>query len=192
MDKGQSPASKRHSGVYFNFEFQHCKRDSMSRITWVVMSFLTMLSFAKADTNFKEQIEMQCGSHRVAITCGKAKADEPKDEVDTRVCVHNTLTFTDAADKVTIPKEPANMISLGVRGSAPEMMGCGKGKDGLYYVQVRFAGCPGISCEMYDLFTESGDRLTVNAVHLRNIIKSKSITFPKDGWKSIEGLGSAY
>lgn len=135
---------------------------------------------------FKEKVEMQCGSHRVAITCGKAKPDDPKDDLDVRVCVHNSLSFTDSGGKVFIPVEPKNVISLGEKGNSPNDINCGKGKNGLFYVRVRFIGCPYISCEMIDLFAEDGKRLTVNGSHFGKIIKEKSIKFPEDNGTTIE------
>jgi ABC-type Fe3+-hydroxamate transport system substrate-binding protein len=139
----------------------------------------------QAANSTKEKIEMQCGSHRVAITCGKAKADDPKDEYDERVCVHNTLSFTDSNGRTVISEDPPNVVSLGDLGNSPEMMGCGKGKDGLYYVQVMFSGCSGSTCQMHELFSEEGKRLTVNSVHLNKFMKEKSIRFSEKEWLSL-------
>lgn len=159
-------------------------------VAWLICCFL--VETAQADETFKERIEMLCGLHRIAITCGKLKPGEIQSDIDTRICVHNILSFSDVDGKVLVPREPKNVISLGEKGNSPKMMGCGKGKDGLFYVEVMFSGCPGGSCEMYDLFSEDGERLTVNGNGLGKITKEKAIKFPERSWLLIEGIGSSY
>jgi hypothetical protein len=94
--------------------------------------------------------------------------------------------FTDSEGKVFVPAEPQNVESLGDKGNSPDMMVCGKGKDGLFYVSANFSGCSYVTCEMLDMFTESGKRLTVNGLHRQKILKEKSIKFPENGWLTIE------
>ena len=158
----------------------------MKRFTLIICGWIVLFGTAHAEGWFKERVEVMCGSHRVAIACGKARADDPVDGADVRICVHNVLSFVDAEGKVFVPSEPKNAISLGAKGNSASMFGCGKSREGLYFVQVRYEGCPFGTCEMYELFTESGKRLTVNGSHLNKIVREKSIKFSETGWLSIE------
>jgi hypothetical protein len=158
------------------------------RIAFVLSACVLVSNNAMAEGFVKDRVEMQCGSHRVAITCGRARPDDPKNDIDTRICVHSTLSFTGEDGKVFVPKEPSNVVSLGDKGNSPQMMNCGKGADGKFYAFVRFEGCPYVACEMYDLFSESGKRLTVNSVHLQKTIRRKLIKFSETGWHAIEAV----
>lgn len=158
------------------------------RLAFALTTCALSVNSATAEGFVKDRVEMQCGSHRVAITCGRTRPNDPKDDKDNRVCVHNILSFTGEDGKVLVPQEPNNVISLGDKGNSPQMMNCGKGADGNFYVFVRFDGCPGVSCEMFDLFSESGKRLTVNSVHLQKTIRRISIKFSETGWHAIEAV----
>ncbi len=99
---------------------------------------------------------MQCGSHRVVITCGPIKPEEArKYHDDEGSCVHNKLQFIDSRGEVRISKY---VNSDPIDGWHADFLECGRGAAGKYYVQVRYSMydrlCP--LCKIYGLFTESG------------------------------------
>ncbi|MEI6757680.1 MAG: hypothetical protein FDX18_10555 [Chlorobium sp.] len=129
-------------------------------------------------TNAKERIEVQFGTHKVVITCGKGKPGYPGDQ---RVCIHNTLSFIDADGKVFFPKQSKNFRQEFVVEKTPTGITCGKGSDGKYYVIVDFVAGPLSFGQGYviDLFTEDGRCLTVNSVNFDRIIETLIIEFNK-------------
>lgn len=127
------------------------------------------------------KIELQCGEHKVAITCGEVVY--PGDPQDKRQCNHNTLSFTDKSGKVYVPKQPKNFRQEFVVEKTPVSMACTQGKDGHYYVTVEFSACPlganYASCVTVDLFKSEGKRLTVNSRHLDSTQAKLGIPYTK-------------
>lgn len=87
--------------------------------------------------------EMQCGSHRVAITCYKAAQNGA-------IC---PLKIFDAMGRVTT----ARGLSRGKRN--PESMHCGVGRDGRHYVEVLVSTCIMPSCGVLVMLTEDGHEI---------------------------------
>lgn len=155
------------------------------RSVFVCLMLICTLNLLYADppdpnnpTNAKERIEVQCGSHKVVITCGKAK---PGDPYEKRVCVHNTLSFVDADGKVFFHKQPKNFRQEFAVEKTPTGIKCGRGNDGKFYVVIYFVAGPLSFGQGFtpDLFTENGRRLTVNSVNLDRIIETRKIQFNK-------------
>lgn len=103
--------------------------------------------------------QMQCGSHRVVITCGKPKPgdvlDSEEDAEDSGLCVHNSMKFigaAGAAKKIPGFKDDAINASKGNPGS----MHCGVGSDGKHYVEVTVDYCEMPSCAVLVMMTEAG------------------------------------
>lgn len=109
----------------------------------------------------KQGIELQCGKHTAAITCGNIF-----NSVDARMgrkCNHNTLTFTGPDGKVIEPPPPKSK-KFDFYGKTPVGFGCDKSQDGRYYIEVDYSSCLGNenSCITTHLFTSTGDRLTAD------------------------------
>ena len=126
--------------------------------------------------------QMQCGSHKVVITCGKAKPGEV-DVGGSRVCLHNKLKFIDAAGKVKI------VPGFGGKKRNPESMDCGVGKDGRHYVQVLVYYCDWPSCGELALLTEDGVEIASRAIRsddndslrrYEKLRRENRIRFPRD------------
>jgi hypothetical protein len=121
-------------------------------------------------TNAKERVELQCGTHIVAITCGKSK---PGDEKDERICVHNTLSFVGKDGKIVYPKQQKTFIDPFVVEKTPTGISCENGSDGINYVIVRYVAGPLYSSKAttIEIFLESGERLTINGKNRRGVNK---------------------
>lgn len=119
-------------------------------------------------TKAKERVELQCGTHTVTISCGKAR---PNDENDERVCVHNALNFIDKFGNVFIPNQPKSFHDPFVIEKTPTGISCEFGKDGKYYVIVEFVAGPLACspCTTIEIFSESGERLTINGATRRGV-----------------------
>lgn len=115
------------------------------------------------------KIEIQCGKHKIVITCSKETADLNYAD-DKRQCNRNTLSFTGPDGKVFFPRQPNNFRQEFVMKKTPVSVACAQGKDGHQYVTVEFSACPSraryAGCIVYDLFTSNGQRLTVNGLNL--------------------------
>ncbi len=133
----------------------------------ILSSLIFVLSMGRAlasenDTSHaKQKIELQCGQHLVAISCGNVF-----DSVDERLgrkCNHNTLTFTGPDGKVIEPPPP-NRKGFDFHGKTPVGFGCYKAKNGNYYVEVDYSSCLGNfnACMTTHLFTSAGDRVTAD------------------------------
>lgn len=128
-----------------------------------------------------KKIEIECGQHKVTITCGKVLyPDSPQ---DARRCNHNTLSFTNKDGKFFVPKQPKHFRQEFVVEKTPVSMACSQGKDQYYYVTVEFSACPlgtrYAACVIYDLFTSDGRRLTVNSRNLDSIQTRLAIPYTK-------------
>lgn len=97
--------------------------------------------------------EMQCGSHKVVITCGKAAPGEKIDENDARTCVHNKVKIIDPAGRVSV------VPGLGRGTRNPEFMHCGVGRGGKRYVEVLVYSCNMPSCGELVVLTEEGHEI---------------------------------
>ena len=130
------------------------RRIGSSLIAGICSAFLMLDAFAEASSNAKERIELQCGSHRVAITCGKAKPGDPPDE---RVCVRNTLSFTGPDGKTSVIHIPKKYES---EAGTPWGIECAQGRNGANYVVVAYTFCELSVCQLHDVYTEDGQHLT--------------------------------
>lgn len=93
---------------------------------------------------------MQCGSHRVAITCDKAAQNG-------LTCLHNKVKFIDAMGRV----KTARGLSQGNRN--PSSMHCGVGRDGKRYVEVLVYSCNMPSCGELVMLTEDGHEIAIRS-----------------------------
>jgi hypothetical protein len=109
----------------------------------------------------KQKIELQCGQHTIAITCGNLF--DPVDARMGRKCNHNILTFTGPDGKVIEPPPPKSK-NFDFYGKTPVGFGCDKAKNDHYYVEVDYSSCLGNAntCITTHLFTSTGDRLTAD------------------------------
>jgi hypothetical protein len=155
------------------------KNKTMSTLKyWTGSIFLILVCTSNAQpsnpTKAKDRIEMQCGSHKVVITCGNAKPGDPLDE---RLCVRNTLNFVSSDGRTHSPKQPKNFRQEFEVEKTPTSIQCGQGKDGKFYVVVDFVAGPLACgpCSTMDIFSESGKRLTVNSKNLDRIIREQKI-----------------
>lgn len=125
-------------------------------------------------TNARDRVEIQCGAHKVAIACGKAKPGDPPDE---RICVRNVLSFAGENGKFVASKQPKSFRQEFEVQKTPTSIDCRKGKDGTFYVAVTFVAGPLACgpCSTTDLFTEGGERLTVNSKNLDRVIREHGI-----------------
>ena len=144
-------------------------------------AFCVMAQPAAGPPAAPKKIELECGQHKITITCGKVLyLGDPK---DARQCNHNTLSFTGKNDKVFVPKQPKNFRQEFVVDKTPVSMTCAQGKDQKYYVTVEFSACPlgadYASCVTYDLFASDGRRLTVNSRNLDSIQALLAIPYTK-------------
>ena len=123
------------------------------------------------------KIELQCGQHKVAITC--SKVPDPDHPEDKRQCNHNTLSFTNPDGKAFISEQPKNFRQEFVVKKEPVGIACAQGKDGKHYITVVYSvgpiGCG--PCSTADLFESSGKRLTVNSRNLDSIHARRGIPY---------------
>lgn len=139
-----------------------------------------------ADQPNAKKIEMQCGMHRVQISCGKQVDPEyPEDE---RQCNHNTLKFVDRNGGILTPPVPKTFDET----KTPVAMGCERSREtGDYFVTVLFSNGPNdcLHCITYNLFAEDGIRLTAESTdnNSKRAKLSKKLELEKIGkWLEIE------
>ena len=123
-------------------------------------------------THAKQKIELQCGQHTVAITCGNVF--DPVSARMGRQCNQNTLTFTGPDGGVLEPPPPKNK-SFDFAGKTPVGLSCNKAKDGRDYVEVEYSSCLGNGnpCITWHLFTSTGKRLTADiSDHMPHLSKA--------------------
>jgi hypothetical protein len=122
----------------------------------------------------KDKIETTCGEYKVVIECGKAL---PTDVPDGRVCVRNTLKFVAPSGSIYIPPTPKGLLKGPNYDRTPISIECGLGAGNKAYVMVNYSGQKFLcgSCMAYDLFTNSGVRLTTNGKGLDALIAKNKI-----------------
>lgn len=157
------------------------KNDATHVVIVLVLLLIGAETLGQTTAASPRRIELQCGQHKVAITCGKVS--HSADPQDNRQCNHNTLSFSDSRGKVFVPKQPKNFRQEFVVEKTPVSMACAQGKDGRYYTTVEFSACPLNSnyaaCTTYDLFASNGQRLTVNSRNLDLIKAQRAISYTK-------------
>lgn len=95
--------------------------------------------------------EMQCGSHRVVIPCGKPTQDEKDKSYDSSRCYNNPLKVFDANGRSKV------VLEFGGPSSSAEAMVCGVGRRGRHYMEVLSQDCAGGACDNnYYLLGEDG------------------------------------
>lgn len=134
----------------FSFGFSF----ATSLLAGVCSAFMTLDAYAESSSNAKESVELQCGSHKVAITCGKAK---PGDPPDGRVCVRNTLSFTGLDGKRTSISTPKKYKA---DAGTPWGIECAQGRNGANFVVVAYSFCELPVCRLHDVYSEDGQHLT--------------------------------
>lgn len=153
----------------------------------ILLIVLTSVSYAQ-DLPSQRKIEVKCGQHIVSITCGKELVDKNYAD-DGRKCNRNTLNFADAKGNIVTIKQPKNFHQEFVVEKTPTALACAKGNDAHYYVTVKFSACPASAqypgCEVVDLFTSDGKRLTVNGKYLDSLEEKYGIQYSE--YLEIEG-----
>lgn len=167
------------------FEFVPSGRNGKWLLLALALCAVAQNIQAANPTHAKERVELQCGAHKVAIDCGKAKPGDPPDE---RVCVHNTLSFTGPDGKIFTPKQPKNFRDEFEIEKTPTSIGCSRGTDGKFYVSVLFAAGWAGPYMLYEMFSESGERLTVNGKNFDRINSSRGLPDKASISADIEGV----
>lgn len=124
-------------------------------------------------TSFDRRVVISCGGHRVFIFCGKKNKDDP------RFCDDNVLCFESFDGLALIPMQPRGFAQEFVVEKTPTGIACGSDDEGYNYVLVDYSAGP-LSCgpcHILELFTEGGDRLTVNGENLDDIVRVKKMKF---------------
>ena len=133
----------------------------------------------------KNKVEIHCGSHRVAIICGRKYAKE------SRRCDDNKLVFVSVDGTVYEAMQSKKFKELFVVNMTPIALNCARGNDGKYYVMVEYSIFPWYYAQssVWDLFSEGGKRLTVNGGKMMYYYKKKGLRFNANNAIYIEGAG---
>lgn len=120
---------------------------------------------AQSDTS--RQVEMICGETKVRILCGY---NERPNDLDNRICSHNTIVFVLPTGREVIPPVP----KLHDPGSTPVSISCAVGNDSKYYIPVGYlSGSYGCNkCRVDEIYSTNGRILT------------DGISVPKFVWKN--------
>lgn len=148
------------------------------RLTLSAFLFSILLhSNVYADESTKGSIEMQCGDFKWVITCGRDLT--PKNE-DSRECNMNKLTVTSLEGRIKTIDDPPithkkydDKRSIMIEGVTPTGMSC-LPRFGKFYVSIMYSRDCGTVGLFYDLFKNSGTRLTSVGVPLKKGFKDPS------------------